>query len=76
MTDDPVNPRHYAFPGGVQVADITDHLCFNRGSAIKYLARAGRKDPSRELEDLEKALWYVNREIELVRSRQADKEES
>ena len=42
---DAVNPAHYAFPSGVQVTDITDYLDFNRGSAITYLARAGRKDP-------------------------------
>ena len=66
---DAVNPAHYAFPSGVQVADIDDYLDFNRGNAIKYLARAGRKDPGAELEDLRKARWYVDREIALVESR-------
>lgn len=66
---DAVNPAHYAFPSGVQVADITDYLDFNRGNAVKYLARAGRKDPGAELEDLRKARWYVDREIALVESR-------
>lgn len=66
---DAVNPAHYAFPSGVQVADIADYLDFNRGNAIKYLARAGRKDPGAELEDLRKARWYVDREIALVESR-------
>ena len=66
---DAVNPAHYAFPSGVHAADITDYLDFNRGNAIKYLARAGRKDPGAELEDLRKARWYVDREIALVESR-------
>ncbi len=43
-------------------------LNFNRGNCVKYLSRAGLKDPARELEDLEKALWYLTREIERLRS--------
>jgi hypothetical protein len=61
---DPVNnPPHYtAF--GVEVIEITEHLPFNRGSAVKYLARAGKKGgPEKELEDIRKAQWYVNREV-------------
>lgn len=61
MTD-PINPGHYRrFP--VEVIDITEHLNFNRGNAVKYLARAGEKPGADELEDLRKAAWYVNREI-------------
>lgn len=62
-TPDPVsNPAHYtAYP--VEVIDITEHLSFNRGNAVKYLCRAGLKNPLTELEDLEKAAWYVQREI-------------
>lgn len=64
---DPINhPPHYVgFSNGAEVIDITEHLNFNRGNAVKYLARAGVKDPSPEgeLEDLQKAAWYVNREI-------------
>ena len=60
----PVNPAHYkGFSRGSEVIDITENLNFNRGSAVKYLARAGVKDASTELEDLHKALWYVTREI-------------
>ncbi|MBM4686229.1 DUF3310 domain-containing protein [Rhodococcus hoagii] len=43
--------------------DITENLNFNRGNAIKYAARAGAKDPAKELEDLHKAKWYIDREI-------------
>ena len=38
-------------------------LGFCLGNVVKYLSRAGRKDPATELEDLKKALWYLQREI-------------
>ena len=69
MSDDTMydrvnHPSHYTgFSDGAEVIDITENLNFNRGNAIKYLARAGRKDPATELEDLMKAEWYVKREI-------------
>ncbi|TDB90951.1 DUF3310 domain-containing protein [Actinomadura sp. KC216] len=66
---DPINsPRHYAdgWSNGAEVIDIAEHLTFNRGAAVKYLARAGRKDPETELEDLKKAQWFVNREVALL----------
>ena len=64
LTDMVNNPPHYTcFSNGAEVIDITENLNFNRGNAIKYLARAGRKDSASELEDLMKARWYVNREI-------------
>lgn len=61
---DAVNhPSHYnAFPG-VEVIELTQHLNFCKGNAVKYLARAGLKDPAKEIEDLRKAIWYVEREI-------------
>lgn len=62
---DPVNhPSYYtSHPSGVECIDIVEHLNFNVGNAIKYLWRAGLKNES-PLEDLKKAAWYVNREIE------------
>lgn len=67
--DDKVNhPSHYTgFSNGAEVIDIVENLSFNRGNAVKYLARAGAKDPVTELQDLLKAQWYVNREISLVK---------
>lgn len=59
---DAVNPSHYIFPGGVQVIDITRHLGFLEGNAVKYLCRAGRKGD--RLEDLKKAEQYVKWAIE------------
>ena len=57
-----VNPSHYrGFSNGAEVIDIIEHLAANRANAIKYLARAGRKDD--EMQELSKALWYVAREI-------------
>lgn len=67
---DPVsNPSHYQFPGGVEVIQIAEHLNFCRGSAVKYLARAGRKNPDTELEDLLKAREFLNREIDRLSGR-------
>lgn len=70
-----IDPPHYRrFP--VEVIEITEHLNFNRGNAVKYLARAGHKEGADELTDLEKAKWYVEREINRVRlerSRDRDK---
>ncbi|MFD5308282.1 DUF3310 domain-containing protein [Streptomyces ardesiacus] len=66
--EDVVNsPSHYAdgWSNGAEVIDITEHLNFNRGNAVKYLSRAGKKGgPGKELEDLQKALWYVTREVQ------------
>lgn len=42
-------------------------LGFNLGNTVKYIARAGQKFPSRELEDLEKAAWYLNRQIQILK---------
>lgn len=68
--DDPVNhPPHYAsIFRGLEVIDLTEQMNFNRGNAVKYICRAGHKDPGKEVEDLQKAAWYINREIERLRS--------
>lgn len=68
---DPVNrPSHYAkgWSNGAEVIDITENLNFNRGNAVKYIARAGRKDPLRTVEDLKKARWYIDRELKRLGS--------
>lgn len=63
------SPSHYTWlPNGIEVIDLTEHLNFCRGNAVKYLCRAGLKNPATELEDLRKALWYVQREIDRVES--------
>lgn len=66
---DPVNhPSHYT-KGKIEVADfIADQkLNFDRGNAVKYVCRAGSKDPSKEIQDLEKAIWYINHEIKILK---------
>ena len=62
--DDPVNhPRHYTgHPSGIECIEITEHLNFCVGNAVKYLWRAGLKGD--DIEDLRKAAWYVQREID------------
>ena len=57
------HPSHYNC-GNIEAIDFIEdqNLNFSRGSAIKYIVRAGHKDD--ELEDLKKARWYIEREIE------------
>jgi hypothetical protein len=62
---DPVNkPPHYT-NCGIEVIDFIEawNFNFNLGCAVKYISRAGKKDPLKHIEDLEKAAWYVAREI-------------
>jgi hypothetical protein len=65
ITVDQVNhPVHYTSdPSGVEAIQITRHRNFNIGNAIKYLWRAGIKDESRHIEDLKKAIFYIQDEI-------------
>ena len=68
--NDPVNhPKGYtSHPSGIECIQVTRHMNFNRGNAMKYLWRAGEKDPEREVEDLEKAAWYIQDEITRIRN--------
>ena len=69
VENDPVNhPSHYT-KGKIEVADfIADQkLNFDRGNAVKYVCRAGSKDPNKEIQDLEKAIWYINHEIKMLK---------
>ena len=63
-SDDMVDhPPHYTqHPSGVECIQVTEHMNFCRGNAIKYIWRAG--DKSDEVEDLKKARWYLDREID------------
>lgn len=66
MTHDPVNhPEHYTnHPSGIECITITEHFGFCIGNAIKYLWRAGLKNEAKKIEDLKKARWYIDREIQ------------
>ncbi len=62
---DSVNhPSHYT-DGKIEVIDFIEDkkLDFHLGNAVKYIARAGKKDPKKTIEDLQKAQWYLNRKI-------------
>ncbi len=70
--NDPVNhPSHYC-DGGIETLDfiIAKKLDFFLGQVCKYISRAGKKDPGKELEDLEKAQFYLTRKIELLKEKQ------
>lgn len=67
--NDPVNrPSHYT-DGKIEVIDFIEDkkLGFCLGNAIKYIARAGKKNKDKEVEDLEKAIWYIKRRIKEIR---------
>jgi len=76
-THDRVNhPEHYVSdPSGIECIQITRHRNFNVGNAIKYLWRAGLKQSgirepgqdTKQIEDLEKARWYIADEIARLR---------
>lgn len=66
MTDMVNHPPHYtSHPSGVECIEVTEHLDFCIGNAIKYLWRSGLKGEAK-VEDMKKAIWYINRKIELV----------
>jgi mRNA interferase MazF len=64
--NDPVDhPSHYT-DGRIEVIDYIEDkkLGYHLGNAVKYISRAGKKDPAKTVEDLKKARWYIDREIE------------
>ena len=72
MAEQVNHPKHYnARPDGLECIDIIRHYTFDIGCAIKYLWRAGLKtedgmtDREKEIEDLKKAIWYINDELYL-----------
>ena len=74
--EDMVNhPSHYTWLKelcGIEVIDITRHMDFDLGNAAKYILRAGHKkdsslsDTQKEIEDLKKAIWYINDKIGML----------
>jgi hypothetical protein len=61
------HPSHYnSHPSGIECITVTEHMNFNVGNAVKYLWRVGlkSKDP---IEDLAKARWYIDREIQRLK---------
>jgi hypothetical protein len=71
MNDNVNHPKHYtSHPSGVECIEVTEHLNFCIGNAIKYLWRAGLK--GEQVEDLRKARWYIDREISRILNNQED----
>lgn len=70
------HPAHYT-DGKIEVIDFIEDkkLNFHRGNAVKYIARAGKKDPDKEIEDLKKAAWYITREIKRLTKQYKDNAE-
>jgi len=63
MQDVVNNPKHYtSHPSGIDCIQITEHMSFNLGNAIKYVWRSDLKNDA--IEDLSKAVWYIQREID------------
>lgn len=68
--NDPINPNHYkSHPSGIECIEISSGFDFLLGNVIKYVWRAGLKDSDSYLQDLEKALWYLNKKVEYVKTK-------
>lgn len=65
MIDNVNHPSHYT-DGNIEVIDFIEDkkLNYHLGNAVKYISRAGKKDPEKYTEDLQKAVWYLQREID------------
>ncbi len=64
-----INPDHYKqHPSGVECIQIAEHFTFNIGQVYKYTWRCGLKDSEPVLRDLEKAKWYLEREIQRIQT--------
>lgn len=73
MTDMVNHPPHYTEGRKYEPIDVIEdwQLSYRLGSAIKYISRAGRKDPAKTIEDLKKCRWYLDREIAALEGQQA-----
>lgn len=71
MSEQVKNPSHYGGKDNpyevIKVIRAWD-MGFNLGNSLKYIARAGKKHPDKHIEDLEKALWYLQDEIDFLKS--------
>ncbi len=69
------HPSYYnQHPAKIECIDIIEHYCFNIGTALKYLWRCGLKQEEgmiskdKEIEDINKAIWYLNRRIKQLQN--------
>ena len=72
---DTVNHPSYYTDGKIEVIEYIEDkkLGYCLGNAIKYISRAGKKDPAKEIEDLRKADWYIKRRIQELETRKRGK---
>jgi hypothetical protein len=71
--DNVTHPAHYTY-GGIETIDAIEawNLGFHLGNVVKYVSRAGKKDPALTVEDLRKAAWYLDRAIQHASKEQQD----
>jgi hypothetical protein len=62
------HPDHYGGDNTYEAIKVIEawNLDFSLGNTIKYISRAGKKDKAKEIEDLKKALWYLDRKIKTL----------
>ena len=67
MNDVVNHPSHYT-DGGIETIDFIEakRLPYHLGNAVKYISRAGKKDKTKTVEDLKKAIWYLERYITFI----------
>lgn len=72
--NDPVNHPAYYTDGNIEVIDFIEdkNLGYHLGNAVKYISRAGKKSKDTEIQDLKKAVWYINRRIEKLEEANED----
>ncbi len=70
MTESINHPNHYLGTRKYEPIDVINdwELNFQTGNAVKYISRAGRKNPEKTIEDLEKAIWYLQYEINQLKA--------
>ncbi len=70
MTNNPMvaHPPHYN-AGKIEVIEFIEDqkMDYHLGNAVKYICRAGKKDPAKIIEDLDKAVWYIRRKMETLK---------
>lgn len=68
MSEKVNHPKHYnEHPAGIECIDVVRHMNFNLGNVIKYVWRAGLKEGNSNIQDLEKAKWYLENEIDRIK---------
>lgn len=77
MNDAVNHPAHYT-DGKIEVIDFIEDkkLGYHLGNVVKYVCRAGKKDPEKEIEDLQKAEWYLHRKIQKLKEQKAARAEA